>query len=76
MTYCVSMLLDSGLVFLADSRTSAGVDQINTFRKTTVFERPGDRVIVTMGDRMGKSGGTNTLRFIKLAADGRSNYAV
>lgn len=48
MTYCVSMLLDSGLVFLADSRTSAGVDQINTFRKTTVFERPGDRVIVML----------------------------
>ena len=38
MTYCVSMLLDSGLVFLSDSRTSAGVDQINTFRKTTIFE--------------------------------------
>jgi putative proteasome-type protease len=48
VTYCVSMLLDSGLVFLADSRTSAGVDQINTFRKTTVFERPGDRVIVML----------------------------
>jgi len=48
MTYCVSILLDSGLVFLADSRTSAGVDQINTFRKTTVFERPGDRVIVML----------------------------
>jgi putative proteasome-type protease len=40
------MLLDAGLVFLSDSRTNAGVDQINTFRKTTVFERPGDRVIV------------------------------
>ena len=48
MTYCVSILLDSGLVFLADSRTSAGVDQINTFRKTTVFERSGDRVIVML----------------------------
>jgi putative proteasome-type protease len=48
MTYCVSMLLDSGLVFLSDSRTSAGVDQINTFRKTTIFERPGDRVIVML----------------------------
>jgi putative proteasome-type protease len=48
VTYCVAMLLDSGLVFLADSRTSAGVDQINTFRKTTVFERPGDRVIVML----------------------------
>jgi putative proteasome-type protease len=48
MTYCVSMLLDAGLVFLSDSRTNAGVDQINTFRKTTVFERAGDRVMVLM----------------------------
>jgi len=48
MTYCVSILLDSGLVFLSDSRTSAGVDQINTFRKTTVFEIPGERVIVML----------------------------
>ncbi len=48
MTYCVAMLLDAGLVFLSDSRTNAGVDQINTFRKTTVFERAGDRVIVLM----------------------------
>ena len=48
MTYCVAMLLDAGLVFLSDSRTNAGVDQISTFRKTTVFERPGDRVIVLL----------------------------
>jgi putative proteasome-type protease len=48
MTYCVGMLLDAGLVFLADSRTSAGVDQVSTFRKLSVFERPGDRVMVLM----------------------------
>lgn len=48
MTYCVGMLLDAGLVFLADSRTSAGVDQVSTFRKITVFERPGDRVLVLL----------------------------
>ena len=46
MTYCVAMLLDTGLVFLSDSRTNAGVDQVNIFRKTTVFERPGERVLV------------------------------
>jgi putative proteasome-type protease len=46
MTYCVAMLLDTGLVFLSDSRTNAGVDQISTFRKTTVFEIPGERVLV------------------------------
>jgi putative proteasome-type protease len=48
MTYCVGMLLDAGLVFLADSRTSAGVDQISTFRKISVFEQPGDRVLILM----------------------------
>lgn len=48
MTYCVGMLLDAGLVFLADSRTSAGVDQVSTFRKITVFEKPGDRVMVLL----------------------------
>src|SRR5579883_2714690 len=46
MTYCVGMLLDTGLVFLSDSRTSAGVDHISTFRKTTVLQNPGDRVLV------------------------------
>ena len=46
MTYCVAMLLDTGLVFLSDSRTSAGVDHISTFRKTTVLQKPGDRGLV------------------------------
>ena len=49
MTYCVGMLLDAGLVFLGDSRTNAGVDQISTFRKIAVFDRPGERVLVLMG---------------------------
>lgn len=48
MTYCVATLLDTGMVFLSDSRTNAGVDHINTFRKMHVFERPGDRVMVLM----------------------------
>jgi putative proteasome-type protease len=48
MTYCVGMLLDAGLVFLTDSRTNAGVDQISTFRKITVFEKIGERVLVVM----------------------------
>jgi putative proteasome-type protease len=46
MTYCVAMLLDTGLVFLSDSRTSAGIDHISTFRKTTVLQKPGERVLV------------------------------
>ena len=48
MTYCVATLLDTGLVFLSDSRTNAGVDHVNTFRKMHVFERSGDRVLVLM----------------------------
>ncbi len=36
MTYCVAIKLDTGIVFLSDSRTNAGVDQISTFRKMTV----------------------------------------
>lgn len=48
MTYCVAMRLDAGIVFLSDSRTNAGVDQISTFRKMTVYERPGNRLMVLM----------------------------
>jgi putative proteasome-type protease len=48
MTYCVAARLQAGLVFLADSRTNAGVDQISVFRKLSVFERPGERVMVLM----------------------------
>jgi putative proteasome-type protease len=48
MTYCVAMCLDQGLVFLSDSRTNAGVDQISTFRKMTIFERRDDRFLVMM----------------------------
>jgi putative proteasome-type protease len=48
MTYCVAMRVDSGLVFLSDSRTNAGVDQVSTFRKMTVFENPGERLLVLM----------------------------
>ncbi len=48
MTYCVAMRLNAGLVFLSDSRTNAGMDQISTFRKMTVYEKPGDRVVVVL----------------------------
>mgnify|MGYP000087081403 CR=1 FL=1 len=48
MTYCVAMRLNAGLVFLSDSRTNAGMDQISTFRKMTVYEMAGERVIVIL----------------------------
>ncbi len=48
MTYCVAIKLNAGLVFLSDSRTNAGLDMINTFRKIIVYERPGDRFMVLL----------------------------
>jgi len=48
MTYCVGIMLDSGLIFASDSRTHAGVDNFARFCKMTVFERAGDRVIVLL----------------------------
>jgi putative proteasome-type protease len=48
MTYCIAMRLDAGLVFLSDSRTNAGIDQVSTFRKMNVYENPGSRMIVLM----------------------------
>jgi len=48
MTYCIGIKLDAGIVFLSDSRTNAGVDQVRTFRKTHRFERPGERIVVVL----------------------------
>jgi putative proteasome-type protease len=48
MTYCVGVLLNDGVVLASDSRTNAGVDNFATFCKMTLFERPGDRVIVLL----------------------------
>ena len=48
MTYCVAIKLNAGLVFLSDSRTNAGLDQISSFRKMMIYERPGDRFMVLL----------------------------
>ncbi len=48
MTYCVAIKLNTGLVFLSDSRTNAGLDQISTFRKMLVYEKPGERFMVLL----------------------------
>jgi len=48
MTYCIGIRLNAGLVFLSDSRTNAGVDQISTYRKMMVYERPNDRFMVML----------------------------
>ena len=47
MTYCVGLCLKDGLVFLSDTRTNAGVDQVGTFRKMTLFQNK-DRFFALM----------------------------
>jgi putative proteasome-type protease len=48
MTYCLALKLREGLVFASDSRTTAGVDYISTYRKMHVFQPREDRLIVVL----------------------------
>src|SRR3546814_6411251 len=48
MTYCVGMRLNKGLVFMSDTRTNAGVDDISQVRKMRSWHVPGERVITLM----------------------------
>lgn len=48
MTYCLGIKTREGLVLAADSRTNAGMDQVNTSRKMHFFVRVGDRVFVLL----------------------------
>jgi len=45
MTYCLGMLLEAGLIMIADSRTNAGVDDISSYRKLHCLADTGDRCI-------------------------------
>jgi len=48
MTYCVGVRLNRGLVFMSDTRTNAGVDNISVFRKMFHWETMGERAITIM----------------------------
>lgn len=48
MTYCVGLQTKQGLVFMSDTRTNAGVDNISVFRKMYSWEKSGDRVITLL----------------------------
>lgn len=48
MTYCVGLDLKEGLVMLSDTRTNAGMDNVSVFSKMSVFEVPGERVMVLL----------------------------
>ncbi|MEG2963439.1 MAG: peptidase [Janthinobacterium sp.] len=77
MTYCIGVRLNEGLVFLSDSRTNAGVDQVGTFRKMSVFENPGDRMLVLMtAGNLSISQAIRQLVSEHVDADGRSIWNV
>lgn len=48
MTYCVGLRLDRGLIFMSDTRTNSGVDNISVFRKMFSWQVPGERMIAIM----------------------------
>jgi putative proteasome-type protease len=45
MSYALGIRVDEGIVLAADGRTNAGVDQVSTFKKLHVFEKPGEKII-------------------------------
>ena len=48
MTYCLAIRVNDGLVFAADTRTSAGLDDVRTYNKMHHFEVPGERCFVML----------------------------
>src|SRR5262249_3063286 len=48
MTYCLGIKTEAGLVLASDSRTNAGLDQVNVCRKMHCFVRNGEHVFVLL----------------------------
>lgn len=46
VTYCLALRLNEGMIFLADTRTNAGVDDVGVYRKMHVFQPMPDRLFV------------------------------
>src|SRR3546814_6933091 len=45
MTYCLGMLLDAGMVLIADTRTNAGVDNFSCYKKLHCLADSPDRQV-------------------------------
>lgn len=46
MTYGLGLFVEDGIVLTADTRTNAGVDHVATVEKLSIFQTPGERVMV------------------------------
>lgn len=73
MTYCVGVMLDDGLIFASDSRTNAGVDNVSSFCKMSIFERSDDRVLVLLSS--GNLAGTQAIISLLRQRAGRAGTA-
>ena len=73
VTYCLGMLLESGLVLMADTRTNAGVDNFSTFRKlhTLCDEAERQVYVATAGSLSLSQSAIGRLREDQSAATGR-----
>lgn len=70
MTYCIGLRLKTGLVFMSDTRTNAGVDNVSTFCKMHTWTVPGERSIVLL-----TSGNLATTQALVSLLDERSKAA-
>jgi len=48
VTYCIAINVDDGLVLASDSRTNAGVDQVNVYSKMHRLLSDGERTVMVM----------------------------
>ncbi len=46
MTYCLALRLQEALIFVSDTRTNAGLDNVGTYRKLHVIDAGSDRAFV------------------------------
>ena len=69
MTYCIGIKSKDGLVFASDSRTNAGLDNVNIYSKMLTYD-VGDRtiIIVTSGNL-----GTSQAVFKSIQKDLKNN---
>ena len=55
MTYCIGIKAKNGIVFASDSRTNAGLDNVNIYSKMYTYD-VGDRtVIIVTSENLGTS---------------------
>lgn len=48
MTYCVGLQINNGLIFMSDTRTNSGVDNVSSFKKMHTWNLEGDRSVTIM----------------------------